>query len=498
MSDTAANEKRLAAESARVGINVGFLLAARMAGLAMSLVQLGIIFRALSLSGQGEYQAAFNFASLFTVFATLGIQRLLVRDIARNHRIAWSYVWTALSVVAVLSTLCMAAIFLVKRDSGIAHVAMWAGAYVVVTWALQQPFEALLMARERMGLVSLLNVLAGAFKLGAVWVFLSVWRGEDGGSVVPEFAHQVVAGANVLGLACFVVAAVSVGGIEAPRLRPRAALGQIRESFPFAVAMLCSWVYFKSDMELLHYFRGNAAAGVYAPVQKLMEPLLMIAGLWGTAIFPALCRLSHTDSATLDHIKATSVRLALLVACPMAVGLALLARPIILLLTGGDDALETSSQVLQIVAVMLPLFYLNGIGQEFFYAAHRNGLVVGAYALAAVVSVGFNCWVIPEHGVLGLAWVAVGANLVVSMVFCVGMRGELDFRGLLALLWRTAVACGVMGVVALAVARVNLLFGVSAGALCYVALQWLLGTLNTRERAMVAHALDGVRAKLKR
>ena len=89
MTEQERSTQKLAQETARVGANVGFLLAARLVGLAMSLVQLGIIFRALSLSAQGEFQAAFNFASLFTIFATLGIQRLLVRDIARDGAVAW-------------------------------------------------------------------------------------------------------------------------------------------------------------------------------------------------------------------------------------------------------------------------------------------------------------------------------------------------------------------------------------------------------------------------
>ncbi|MCF6284240.1 MAG: flippase, partial [Candidatus Hydrogenedentes bacterium] len=458
MSDGESTEKRLAKETARVGVNVGLLLVARMAGLAMSLVQIGIIFRALSLAGQGEYQAAFNFASLFTVFATLGIQRLLVRDIARDHRVAWSYVWTALSVVGVLSCLCMAAIYFAKRDSDAEMVALWAGTYVVVTWALQRPFEALLIARERMGLVALLNVITGATKLLSVWLFLPRTVPSAESIVPPVYVHQVVAAANVVGLLLFVITAMLVGRVERPRIRLDAAIGQIRECLPFALAMLCSWVYFKSDMELLHHFRGNTDAGVYAPVQKLMEPLLMVAGLWGTAIFPALCRLSHTDTEAFQHIKATSVRLALLVACPMAVGLGLLAQPIILLLTGGDAGLLESTRVMQIVALILPLFYLNGIGQEFLYAAHRNSFVVWSYLLAAVVSVGLNLWAIPHHGVIGLAWVAVVANGVVSIMFCIGMRDELDFGGLALLLLRTAVACAVMGLVAWYGARVNVLF----------------------------------------
>ena len=485
MSGVEADDRRLARETAKVGVNVGLLLAARIAGLAMSLVQIGLIFRALSLSGQGEFQAAFNFASLFTVFATLGIQRLLVRDIARNPGAAWPQVWTALSVVGVLSALCMAAMYLVKRESGTHDVVLWAGSYVVVCWAFQQPFEALLIARERMGLVAFLSILGGAIRLLAVWRWVPMPGPVPDFVVPPLYAHQVLAAANFAALGCVVFAAFAIGGAEFPRFRPRAALDQIRECFPFFLAMLCSWVYFKSDMELLHHFRGSRDAGIYAPVQKLTEPLLMIAALWGTAIFPALCRLSHTDTAGFTHVKATSLRLALLVACPMAVGLALLAEPIILLLAGGGDGLLESARVLQIVSLILPLFYLNGIGQEFLYASGRNAYVVWTYFCAAVASVGLNLWAIPAYGVIGLAWVAVGANLLVSVLFCIGMRREIAFGNLAQLLWRTAIACGFMGAVALYGASFNLYLGVAGGIVVYLGVQAALGTLEPAERAMI-------------
>lgn len=487
MSEEAPKDSAVA--TARVGMNAALLVLSRVAGLAMAMVQSGLIFRALSLEGQGQFGAALGFASFFTVFATLGIQRLLVREIARDATHAWDQVWTSLVVTGSLSSLCLGAIWIAQSGSGLQSAAFWAGFSVVFIWALQQPFESMLVARERMGLIAAMNIAVGAVKVVLVYALLGR-TGQDGlPTASASQAHAILALANGLGLLLCAAAAVRVCGWQHPHLRPRAALAQARECIPFTAAMLCSWVYFKSDIVLLEWLRGERDAGIYAPPQRLMEPLLMVASLWGTAVFPALCRLTHTDTTQLQQLKATSVRLAVLLACPMALGLAVLARPVMLLLTGDDPALGDYALILKVLCCVVPFFYFNSIGQELLYAARRNWFVVCCLAAAAVVSVGGNILLIPRFGAVGLAGVAVAANLTVSLALGLGLRRELTDARLASLAWRTLLASTVMGMAAWCVASWSLAFAIVAGVLVYGAMHGLLGTLSAIERDMVRHAI---------
>lgn len=473
--------------TARVGMNAALLVLSRVAGLAMAMVQSGLIFRALSLEGQGQFGAALGFASFFTVFATLGIQRLLVREIARDATHAWDQVWTSLVVTGSLSSLCLGAIWVAQSGTGLQSAAFWAGFSVVFIWALQQPFESMLVARERMGLIATMNIAVGAVKVVLVYGLLGRMSQDGLPTASASQAHAILAIANGLGLLLCALAAVRVCGWQHPHLRLGAAVAQVRECIPFTAAMLCSWVYFKSDIVLLEWLRGERDAGLYAPPQRLMEPLLMVASLWGTAVFPALCRLTHTDTTQLQTLKATSVRLAVLLACPMALGLAVLARPLMLLLTGEDPALGEYALLLQILCCVVPFFYFNSIGQELLYAARRNWYVVGGLLAAALVSVAGNALVIPRLGAVGLAGVAVASNLTVSLVLGFGLRRELEAARLASLAWRTVLACVVMGVAAWFVAPWSLMMAIVTGVLVYGAMHGVLSTLNALEREMLRH-----------
>ena len=477
--------------SARVGFNLVALIGSRLAGMALTLVMMGIIFRALDVEGRGQFGFSWQFASLFTVLATLGIQRLLVRDIARDPTIAWRYVWTALAVVTVLSGLVFAAIagaaWLVEDVPGERMSILLAAAWVVVLWAWQRPFESLLVAQERMGLVALVNTAGSVLKLGAVYYIMA--RTPSSAA-----AHGAIAAATGVAFLLCIVATVYAAGWERPRVRLGLARTQLRECYPFAIAMAFSLVYFKSDMSLLALLKGDEAAGIYTPPQRVMEPLLMIAGLWGTAIFPALCRLSHAAPEDYTRLKRTSLRWVLMVSSPMAAGLALLAGPVIALLTGGAADAQPSIPVLAVLAAVTPFFYLNSVAQEFLYAAHRNWYVVASYAVGALLSVAANVAIIPLFGALGAAWVAVAVNAVISGFFLYAVRHDIGAMHLPTLFAKIAAACAVMAAVVWLTLPFHWALALAAGAATYLVALLLLRAPDATERAMLAGMVQGVNA----
>ena len=476
-----------ARESSRIGFNLIALVASRFLCLTLSVVQVGIIFRALGREGSGQWGYALNYPALFTVFATLGIQRLLVRDIARNPAIAWTRVWTAAGVVAVLSTVVTGAVMLsvlAIEESPVVRAAVFASSLsVIVLWALQRPFEGLLVAREQMAIIAVVNIVAGAVRLGSV--YLAMRQGPTSAS-----AHAAIAVGNSVGFVLMAGAAIVAAGWKRPTFQLSLALSQIRECLPFTVAALFSMIYFKSDISLLKWLTGEAATGVYTLPQRVMEPLLMIAGIWGTAVFPALCRFSVTAPGNYDRLMRTSARLALMVAFPMGVGIAVLSGSVVGLLSGeraGEFA--ESVLVLRILCVVVPMFYLNGVGQEFLYASHRNWVVARTYGLAALVSVGVNLLLIPRVGPAGAACTAIAANLCVSMLFVREMRSDYGAMGLIPLVTKTLVACAIMAAVTFALEEVSLALSVVVGGGVYVALQAGLRTLTPEEHGIVMSLL---------
>lgn len=470
-------------ESAQIGINLVAMVSSRCLCLALSLVQAGIIFRALGVEGSGQYGFALNYPALFCIFATLGIHRLLIRDIAREPSIAWTHVWTSSVVMLILSLATTAGVMLsmafIEPDPVTRRAVFMSSLSVVVLYALQRPFESLLMARERMVWIAGVNLLSGVARLTGTWYALRLAPSSVS-------AHAGIAAGNLVGLAAIVAVSIAVGGWERPRFGPALAWRQIVESNAFTMAALLSMIYFKSDMALLKWLDGETAAGIYTAAQRVTEPMLMIAGIWGTTVFPALCRLSVNARENYTRLMHTSARLALLLAFPMGFGIAALAGPIVGLLTGArDGGFAESVLVLQVLCIVTPAFYLNSVGQEFLYSKHRNGHVVGAYFVGCVASVAANLLLIPRYGAIGAAWSAVIANYVISAIFIYGMRQDYRDMRLFPMTVKTLAACAVMAAVAHALADHSLVLAVAAGTVLYAVLQIALWTLLPEERELV-------------
>ena len=484
MTETTKEPRGFARESSRIGMNLGALVASRVLCLGLSLVQASIILSALGVERYGTFTYAQGFAGMWTVFATLGVQRLLVRDIARNPGLAATYLWTAEAVVAFLSALVIGAaalsVWFVEPNPEVRRTVLLAASWVVALWALQRPFEAILVARERMVLLAFVNIAGGISRLAAVYAIMRLapraWA-----------AHGAMAVGNLAAFALCAALALAITRGGRPRVRLSLAFHQIRECIPFSLAMLFSLVYFRSDVVILGLLAGNTAAGIYGPVQRLVEPIVMIAGLWGTAVFPALCRFSVDSPENYARLKKTSIRLALMAALPMAFGLAAVAGPVVALLTRDRfEEFAASVPVLRVMCVFIPFFYLNGVGQEFFYAAHRNYFVVACYAAAGVVSVTCNILLIPVLGVAAVAYTAIVANALISVAFVFGMRKEFGAMGLLPLVAKTVAACAAMGCVAYRLAPVSLVASIAVGAAIYVVLQFALRTLTREELRLLS------------
>ncbi len=470
--------------SERIGLNMAALFVSRVVGMALTLAQSAIVFRALDVEGTGQFGHALAYTGVFNVFATFGVQRLLVRDIARDPSTAWTQVWTAAALVAGLSLatlgIAMAGTALAGEDAASRSAVFYAALSTIVLWALQRPFEAMLTAREEMSGVAVVNVAAAVLKLAAVAIAMRY-------SPTSAMAHGAIAAANLAAFLLCVGWVVRVAGWERPRVRIGLAIAQLRECMPLLLSMIFSALYFRADMVVLNAVAGPGEAAMYTPVQRIMEPLMMLSSLWGTAIFPAMSRLSAQPGAHFAMLKRSSARLALIGAFPMAFGLAALAEPIIRLLVGaqaGDYADAVTA--LRVSALVTPFFYFNGVALEFLYAVQRNWYVTVCYGAAAAISVAANIAFAPGHGAIGAAWIAVAVNASISLLFVPAIRHDLAALGLGPLLAKLMLASAAMAGLAWALAPWSLWAAVAAGAAAYAALVFILRMLDADERTIVA------------
>ena len=142
---------------------------------------------------------------------------------------------------------------------------------------------------------------------------------------------------------------------------------------------------------------------------RLIElPLGVFAIAISTVLFPELAKAAtESDRKNFMGYFFRGFRMTLAVTLPAAVGLALLADPILSVLFQwgqfGPSQVRAASEVLLISSLVLLLYAISA----FMVKAHSQKQMIHPLRAALVsllANAGFSLWLMQDHGVYGLAW----------------------------------------------------------------------------------------------
>jgi PST family polysaccharide transporter len=183
-----------------------------------------------------------------------------------------------------------------------------------------------------------------------------------------------------------------------------------RDAWPLAASALVIMAYMRIDQLLLGQFLGSEKLGIYMAAVRLTEIWYVLPVALAAATFPHLveARLQGGEAFS-DAVYAlykTLGRLALL----FSVGLALFSGPLINFLYGSDYA--ESAVVLQVYAwATIPVF-LGTASERYLIVSGHTGIALTRTLLGFVVNISLNFILIPRFGVVGAAWATAAAYFV--------------------------------------------------------------------------------------
>ncbi len=387
----------------RVVPNIGWLLADRALRMALSLVVGTWIARYLGPDQFGLLSYALSFAALFAPLATLGLERVVVRELVSTPEHAPEILGTALGlrlaggVVAAL--LAVVAILRVRPDDplALALVAITAGAMVAQAFeVIDLWFQARVRSRD--------VVLARAVAFGlasAIKVALIVTRAP-----LIAFAWAWAAEFALGALGLLWVYAVRAGAVRAWRLRAARAMPLLRDGWPLAVSSVMVMLYMRIDQVMLGQMAPAAELGAYAAAVKLVEAWYFLPTLVVASLFPSIVEARATSEAQFHGRLQKLYGLMALLAYAVAVPTTLLAGPIVRVLYGA--AYARAAPMLAVLVWSL-LFTNLGVARGSYLVAMNWGRAyIITVAAGALVNVLLNLWLIPRLGGMG----AVIASLV--------------------------------------------------------------------------------------
>lgn len=399
--------------------NVSWLVLERVVVMAVGFAVNVWFVRYLGAERYGSYSYAASFSTLFTAVGGLGLDTILVRDLALHPSREAEVLGTALRVRVVASVLMWILAICVS--------AAWRGS-AGVTWLV-----AILSAGNAVMVASVYEFWFQA-RVEARPVVLARMGGAVGGHVARAL---LIAAGGVLNA----FAAVQAAAIAAPVLlmgwayrrrssvrwtvSGRLTISLLREAWPLIVVSLSIMVYMKIDQVMLAAMVGNAENGIYATAVTISEVWYFLPLAVASSAFPLLLRKRQSEGEA-RYAQWLQVYFDAAAALGYAIAVPVFALSGVLIerLYGAQYA--RSGDVLRVHILSL-VFVCLGVARSRILIAERLTIFSMAATIAAAgLNVLFNLVLIPRYGALGAAWstlISYASANYASGIFAPRVRG---------------------------------------------------------------------------
>jgi O-antigen/teichoic acid export membrane protein len=185
---------------------------------------------------------------------------------------------------------------------------------------------------------------------------------------------------------------VSLKASSIPVIREFALYG-----FPAAASTVGTWILSASDRYVIGFYRGTSEVGLYSMGYNIGNIILIMVQAFSLAMVPSLLITYESDNREMTpRLLSELTRVFFLVALPAAVGISVLAQPIIGLMT--TEAYYTSSRVVPIIALGNFTYGLSSLAYIGLITAKKSHIMARNWFIAGALNILLNVILVPHFG----------------------------------------------------------------------------------------------------
>ncbi|MDI6891762.1 MAG: flippase [Actinomycetota bacterium] len=476
-------ETGIAGTARTVSKNFAVLTSAHILAKFIGLGLFVCLARYLGAVNLGKYSFAVAFTGMFVVLADLGINVLIVREVARHKKEATKYLSNVIVPKIILLLVVYSAIFVVASIIPIPMITRrlvyLIGLYLLFT-ALAETGYSFFRAYEKMEYEAFTSVFCRSIAL--LLVVLVLVRGY--GIIEVGWAFLAVGIVNIL-----IVSYLLIRHIGKPTLEIDFGFIStlIKAAVPLGVISFVYTIYFHVDSVMLEVMKGEAVVGWYNAAYRLMESLTFIPAMLAAALFPVFSRYYPSASESLINISEKAIKFLIIVILPICFGATFLARKLIFVIYASN--FENSILALQILIWALALVSLNYILGNLLVAINRQVTMMYIVAGALALNVGLNLLLIPRFSLIGSAVATVVSEImVVGLAFYFITQCLASLR-IYAQVWKPLLGCLLMCGFIYFVPGLSIWIVIPGAAFLYFAGLLILGAITEQDRLLIRQIL---------
>lgn len=466
-----------------VAQNTTFLTAASILQKAVSFVYFIVVARIIGVENTGQYFFAITFTTIFVVFADFGFAAVLTREASRYPENTEKFLNTTMvtKILFGLGAYALVALFVnIFNYQTLTKDLIYLSGITMFFDNLTNTFSSVLRSRknlvyESIGIVfaQLITMTIGTVALLNQWPL--VWL---------IIAYTIPSSLNCLYLAICVrkIYTVKYNFIWNKDVFKVFFI----TALPFALAAIIGRLYSYSDSLLMSKMLTVKELGWWSVPYKMTFAFQFVPLALSASVYPVFSGLYMNDKTQIGPLFEKSWRYLFTIIFPLAVGLFVLAGPVITLVYGPSYA--PSIMPLKILMGSLIFTFLGLITGSLLNATNRQNLQTWLMGIVLVVNVALNLILLPILRLNGAAISALISNVILVVCGYLLARRELNiqFKNILKYINQTLWPAVVMGIVVYYLSlKINFILTIPVGVVIYFGLLFLTGGMDFEKIKMI-------------
>lgn len=261
---------------------------------------------------------------------------------------------------------------------------------------------------------------------------------------------------------------------------------QLAFALPTIPSNVSSWIVDSSDKYVIGILIGSVAVGCYSPGYALGSILLMFLSPFAV-LLPAILpeHYEKGDIAEVDKYLSYSMKYYLLLTIPAGVGMSVLSKPLLYIITTPEIALG-GYMVTPFVCLGAIFMGMYGITNNILIL-EKNTMILGKlWILVAISNIVLNLLLVPYLNILGAAIATLLCYILAFAVTAIASKKTMKLPFNTKELLKIVIASAIMGIVVYMmhpIGIINVLISIAVGVIVYFAIILILKAVTRKEIA---------------
>jgi O-antigen/teichoic acid export membrane protein len=395
----------------RITKNTFYLIISDLINKILGLVFIFYVARFLGDTNFGKYSFALAFTLFIYTLTDIGLSNYMVRELARNIEKINCFIDNILSIKIILSLLsALLIVFLMQLldySEEMKHIIYIFSIFWIVS-SFSYTLKSIFRSYEIMEYEALTSIIERliSFSYGIYLLFSGYGLIEISEAILFASIMSLLIGLYTVCIKYHV-----------PRFSVNIKIWKqiLSNSVHFGLVSIFIVIYFKIDVIMLSFMKGNEVVGWYNASYILIDSLMFISSFYLISIYPVLSRyfIESKESMNLAYIE--SFRYLFVISLPIAIGTTLLSEEIILLIYGSEFV--NSINVLKILIWSLILVSLNSLLGTVLRSANQQKINSLISLAAVALNIGMNLLLIPKYSLDGAAFATLLTEFFVFIAY---------------------------------------------------------------------------------